>query len=114
MGNTLKYIEFKEQLTSKSVAVIGLCLAIFTIGFTIYNLLYISHLYASKYKTYIGELSQKVELYLLNDISITLNTIILILSTASLILGMITVLRLRKIGWLVMVIGLICFILNSL
>jgi hypothetical protein len=111
---TLKYIKFKEQLATKTIAVIGVCLSIFTIGFTIYNLLYISHLYALKYKSYIGELSQKVEIYLLNNISFILIIIVFILSTASLIMGLISVLRSQKIGWLVMIVGVICFILNSL
>ena len=104
------YYEYRQEISSKTIVLIGVFLVITTLALTIYSMVLINRLELDED---IGSLAQKMKIHLASDTYSILNVMALILSSVSIIIGFISILRSQNIGWLLMLISMVCFILNS-
>jgi len=108
--NVSPYYEYRQEISSKTIVLIGVFLVIIAFILTAYNLLLINHQLIGN----IGTLSNKMKVHVISDKFVIINIIALMLSTVSIIIGFVSILRSKNIGWLVIFVSIVCFILNSI
>jgi len=104
------YYKYRQEICSRTIVLIGVFLILITFILTICNLILLNSL---EINGNIGTVTRKIKYHLTEDVFSILNAMALILSAVSIIIGFISILRLKNIGWILMLVSIICFILNS-
>lgn len=104
------YYEYRQEISSRTIVLIGVFLIVIAFILTIYNLILMNSV---ELNGNIGTVTRKMKFHLTEDVYSILNVMALILSAVSIIIGLISILRSKNIGWILMLVSIICFILNS-
>jgi len=107
--NTLTNIELNQEINSKTIASIGLILSIIAFLILAFCTLRILTLDPSFETT--SKMVFRVNNYLKKDYIFFIKIIILLLSSGGLILGLISIIRIQKIGWIAILLSLLSFII---
>ena len=105
----LTNIELNQEINSKTIASIGLTLSIIAFLMLAYCALRILTLDPTFETT--SKIVFSVKNYLKNDYMFFIKIIILLLSSGGLILGLISIIRTQKVGWIAILLSLLSFII---